>query len=79
MARHELESADDCRQRLQEVAEVLEHLHAARRLRMSTDTSNTAWTDVDAAVRSALASLDVAVQATAWMETVPAGSPGTRA
>jgi len=47
----------------------LEELHAAGRLSMSHDPSNTEWRELDDAVRAALASLDVAIQATAWMDT----------
>ncbi len=76
MAQDEPATAADCYQQLQQVAERLERLHAAGRLRMSSDASNTAWPDLDAAVRAALASLDVAIQATAWMDTATTAQGG---
>ena len=62
-------TADDLYQDLQAIAEELETLHGQGRLSMSRDSTNTQWTDVDSAVVAVRASLDVAVQAMAWMET----------
>ena len=62
-------TADDLYQDLQAIAEELETLHGQGRLSMSRDSTNTQWTDADSAVVAVRASLDVAVQAMAWMET----------
>ena len=62
-------SADECYQGLQLIARRLEELYAAGRLSMSPDPSNTEWRDLDDAVRAVGAALDVAIQATAWMDT----------
>ena len=36
---------------------------------MSPDSTNSEWQDIDSAVSAARTSIDVAIQATAWMET----------
>ena len=54
---------------LRAVRDVLQALHAAGRLSASRDPSNTRWTDLDSAVRSAQTGLDVAVDALAWVDT----------
>jgi hypothetical protein len=52
---------------LKQLGTQLEVLHGSGRLRMTIDPLNTAWFDVESAVSTALAGLDAAVQAVAWM------------
>jgi hypothetical protein len=65
-------TASELYDQLRDVREALARLHAADRLRLSTDSLNTRWSDVDDAVRAAQAGLDVAIDALTWMETRPA-------
>jgi hypothetical protein len=71
MAEHRDETAADLYRHVLDIGEALERLHAERRVTMSADTTNAEWSDVDTAVAAARASLDVAAQAMAWMETLP--------
>lgn len=64
-----LTTAADCYDTLKQIAARLEELHAAGQLTMSTDPTNTTWQDLDSAITATSAALDVAIQATAWMNT----------
>lgn len=48
----------------------LEALHESGRIRMTLDPLNTTWVEVEPAVRAALAGLDSAIQAVAWMRVM---------
>lgn len=67
---HGVTAADFYRQ-AQDVRGALEELFNAGRLAMSGDETNSQWRDLHRAIEAARASLDVAVQAMAWMETKP--------
>jgi hypothetical protein len=65
------ETVADLYRSLQDVSESFDRLYRSGRLSMSRDSINTEWPDVDAAAAAVKASLDVAIQAMAWIETSP--------
>ena len=64
-------SADDIRENLKEALGQLELLQEQGRIVMAVDSLNSDWTEAAAAVRAALAGLELAVDATCWMQTLP--------
>ncbi|MGP4982185.1 hypothetical protein ACTXI2_17845, partial [Glutamicibacter arilaitensis] len=79
MTRNASEIFDD----LKALANELEDLAATGRITMSTDSWNKDYPDTKQAVAQALATLQVAINATCWMETLPeaestATKPGHR-
>lgn len=79
MTRNASEIYDD----LKALANELEDLAATGRITMSTDSWNKDYLDTKPAVAQALAALQVAINATCWMETLPeaeqtATKPGQR-
>lgn len=71
MTRNASEIFDD----LKALANELEDLAATGRITMSTDSWNKDYPDTKPAVAQALAALQVAINATCWMETLPAPEP----
>ncbi|MGP9034375.1 MULTISPECIES: hypothetical protein [Glutamicibacter] len=71
MTRNASEIFDD----LKALANELEDLAATGRITMSTDSWNKDYPDTKPAVAQALAALQVAINATCWMETLPAAGP----
>lgn len=71
MIRNASEIYDD----LKALANELEDLAATGRITMSTDTWNKDYPETKQAVSQALAALQVAINATCWMETLPATEP----
>lgn len=67
----ELKEASEIYSALGELRTNLRKLHEQGRLRMSTDSWNTEWSDAAVAAETALEALDTAVSATTWMETLP--------
>jgi len=64
-------SADDIRENLKEALSQLELLQEQGRIVMAEDSLNSGWTDTTAAITAALAGLELAVDATCWMQTLP--------
>ena len=60
---------------LKALANELEDLAASGRITMSTDSWNQDHRDTKQAVAQALAALQQAINATCWMETLPATEP----
>lgn len=60
---------------LKALANELEDLAASGRITMSTDSWNKNHGDTEQAVSQALAALQEAINATCWMETLPATEP----
>jgi hypothetical protein len=56
---------------VQGVSESFDRFHHWGRLSMSRDSTSTEWPDLDAAAAAVKASLGVAIQAMAWIETSP--------
>lgn len=71
MTRNASEIYDD----LKALANELEDLAASGRITMSTDSWNKDYPETKQAVSQALAALQVAINATCWMETLPATEP----
>lgn len=71
MTRDASEIHDD----LKALANELEDLAASGRITMSTDSWNKDYPETKQAVSQALASLQVAIDATCWMETLPSPVP----
>ena len=71
MTRDASEIYDD----LKALANELEDLAATGRITMSTDSWNKDYPETKQAVAQALAALLVAINATCWMETLPAAEP----
>ncbi|GGM01039.1 hypothetical protein [Glutamicibacter protophormiae] len=71
MTRHASEIYDD----LKALANELEDLAETGRITMSTDSWNKDYPDTNQAVAQALAALQVAINATCWMETLPEADP----
>ena len=62
-------TAADLYRELQELSEAFDRLYAEGKLSMSRDATNSQWADIDSAAAAVKASLDVAIQVTAWMDT----------
>lgn len=71
MTRNASEIYDD----LKALANELEDLAASGRITMSTDSWNKGYPETKQAVSQALAALQVAIDATCWMETLPSPIP----
>ena len=71
MSRNASEIYDD----LKALANELEDLAATGRITMITDSWNKDYPETKQAVSQALAALQVAINATCWMETLPAAEP----
>lgn len=68
-------NASDIYDDLKALANELEDLAASGRITMSTDSWNKDYPETKQAVSQALAALQVAIDATCWMETLPATEP----
>lgn len=68
-------NASEIYEDLKALADELEALAATGRITMSTDSWNKDYPDTKPAVAQALAALQVAINATCWMETLPAAGP----
>lgn len=68
-------NASDIYDDLKALANELEDLAASGRITMSTDSWNKDYPETKQAVSQALAALQVAINATCWMETLPATEP----
>lgn len=64
-------NASDIYDDLKALANELEDLAASGRITMSTDSWNKDYPETKQAVSQALAALQVAINATCWMETLP--------
>ncbi|MGO4298332.1 hypothetical protein [Glutamicibacter sp. MCAF14] len=71
MARNASDIYDD----LKALANELEDLAETGRITMSTDSWNKEYPETKQAVSQALAALQVAINATCWMETLPSPDP----
>lgn len=68
-------NASDIYDDLKALANELEVLAASGRITMSTDSWNKDYPETKQAVSQALAALQVAINATCWMETLPSPVP----
>lgn len=68
-------NASDIYDDLKALANELEDLAASGRITMSTDSWNKDYPETKQAVSQALAALQVAINATCWMETLPSPIP----
>ncbi len=68
-------NASEIYEDIKALADELEALAKTGRITMSTDSWNKDYPDTKPAVAQALAALQVAINATCWMETLPAAGP----
>jgi hypothetical protein len=64
-------SADDIRENLKEALSQLQLLQEQGRLVVAEDSLNPDWTNIAAAVAAAFDGLELAMDATYWMQTLP--------
>lgn len=68
-------NASEIYEDLKALADELEALAKTGRITMSTDSWNKGYPDTKQAVSHALDALQAAINATCWMETLPAAGP----
>lgn len=68
-------NASEIYDNLKALANELEDLAASGRITMSADSWNKDYPEAKQAVSQALAALQVAIEATCWMETLPSPIP----